>query len=174
MPHIDPSPLLPLSGLRELSRDLALRVRVRWSAPRLDAMLARGIDPVSSDELTLRAEQLSSAEKRAELARSIRGLLRLSDGRYGAQLPMTRAPVATQRVAANRRPLLHLRARILGEGPHSPRGLALVSRLLEDQQSPLYSHELSENRLEPAIRDALFALGAVPGNGVNEQASLVR
>jgi hypothetical protein len=158
MPNVHPSPLLSRRSLKGLSEDLALRVKVRWSALQLDAQLAQGIDPDSSEELRLRAEQLSSYEKREQFARSIRGLLRLADGWSGAQLPITRAPVATQHVAANRTALVDLRARILADEPHSSRGLALVSLLLEDPQSSLYKHELSGSALEPAITEALISL----------------
>jgi hypothetical protein len=160
MPSVNPSPLFSARGLHETKKDLELRITVRWSAAKLDRELARGVDPDSSDELGLRAAQLSSPEKRTQFARSIKGLLRLVDGWSGAQLPMPRSPVATQRVAANRAPLLNLRARVLAEGPLSPRGLALVSLLLEDARSPVYSHELSANELQPAIRTALEALEA--------------
>lgn len=160
MPNVNPSPVLSPRGLKNASHDLELRIKVRWSALKLDAELARGVDPDSSAELRLRAEQLSSAEKRDQCARSIGGLLRLTDGWSGAQLPITRAPVATRRVALNRTALLELRARLVAEGPHSPRGLALVSLLLEEPESPIYSHELSNDPLKPALTEALAALAA--------------
>jgi hypothetical protein len=171
--NVNPYPVLSPRGLKDVSKDLELRIKVRWSAQKLDAQLAQGVDPDSSDELRLRAEQLSSREKLDQFARSIRGLLRLADGWSGAQLPMSRAPVARPRVAANRTALLTLRARILTEGPHSPRGLGLVNLLLEDAQSPVYSHQLSGNQLEPAISEALDALGAEPHIG-NDPSTLLR
>jgi hypothetical protein len=140
MPAVIPSPLLPLRrNSDDAHQDPPLGVRVRWSALELDAALASGTDPASSQELALRASQLADPAQRAQLARSINDLVLLAEGRFGAQLPTTRAPISADRVHRSRRPLLELRERLLGEGPHSARGLALVSLLLEDPRGPLYS-----------------------------------
>lgn len=159
MPAINPSPLLPRDRRpADATEDLPLGVRVRWSALELDAALASGSDPASSAELALRAAQLAEPAKRRQLARSINDLVLLAEGRFGAQLPMTRAPISADRVHMRREPLLGLRDRLLGGGPHSPRGLALVSLLLEDPRSPLYSHELSGDQLQPKLDQILAAL----------------
>jgi hypothetical protein len=159
MPAINPSPLLPINRYPdETPEDPPLGVRVRWGALELDAALSGGSDPASSAELTLRAVQLADPAKREQLARSINDLILLAEGRFGARLPTTRAPISQDRIRIGRRPLLELRERLLGEGPHSPRGLALVSLLLEDPRGPLYSHELSGDQLQPRLDQALAAL----------------
>ena len=159
MPAVNPSPLLPTGQCPDDTREsLPLRVYVRWSAPALDAALASGSDPASSEALSMRAAQLTDSGTRERLARSINDLVLLGEGHFGAQLPTTRAPVSADRVRARREQLLELRERILDEGPHSPRGLALVSLLLEDRSSPLYTHELSGDQLRPALDEALAAL----------------
>jgi hypothetical protein len=159
MPAVNPSPLLPLRRYPDdTQEDRALGVRVRWSARELDAALASGSDPAFSDALALRAAQLADPAKREQLARSINDLVLLAEGRFGAQLPTTRAPISADRVRTSRKPLLELRERLLGEGPHTPRGLALVSLLLEDPRGPLYSHELSGDQLQPTLDQALAAL----------------
>jgi hypothetical protein len=159
MPALNPSPLLPLGRhADDAQENPPLGVRVRWSALELDAALASGTDPASSEELALRASQLADPAHRAQLARSINDLVLLAEGRFGAQLPTTRAPSSADRVHTSRGPLLELRERLLGEGPHSPRGLALVSLLLEDPRGPLYTHELSGEQLQPTLDQALAAL----------------
>jgi hypothetical protein len=125
---------------------------------KLDAALASGSDPASSEELALRATQLADPAKRDQLARSINDLVQLAEGRFGVQVPTTRAPISADRVRTSRRPLLDLRERLLGEGPHAPCGLARVSLLLEDPRGPLYSHELSGDQLQPTLDQALAAL----------------
>jgi hypothetical protein len=159
MPAVNPSPLLPVGHFRDHTEEQPpLGVRVRWSALELDAALSSGSDPDSSEELALRAAQLVDPAQREQLARSINDLVLLAEGRFGAQLPTTRAPISADRVRTSRTPLLELRDRLLGEGPHSPRGLALVSLLLEDPRGPLYSHELSRDQLQPTLDQALAAL----------------
>jgi hypothetical protein len=159
MPAVNPSPLLPLGRYPDDTREhLPLGVRVRWRALELDAALASGSDPASNEALALRAAQLADPAKREQLARSINDLVLLAEGRFGAQLPTTRAPVSADRVRSSRASLLELRTRLLGDGSHSPRGLALVSLLLEDPRGPLYSHELSGDQLQPTLDQALAAL----------------
>ena len=159
MPAVNPSPLLPLSRYPDDTQEhLPLGVRVRWSAPELDAALASGSDPASSEELALRAAQLADPAKREQLARSINDLVLLAEGRAGAQLPTTRAPISADRIRKSRRALMELHERLLGDGPHAPCGLARVSLLLEDPRGPLYSHELSGDQLQPTLDQALAAL----------------
>jgi hypothetical protein len=159
MPAVNPSPLLPIGSYPDDSHEHPpLGVRVRWSALELDAALSGGSDPASSEELALRAAQLADPAKREQLARSINDLVLLAEGRFGAQPPTTRAPISADRVHTSRTSLVELRERLLGEGPHSPRGLALVSLLLEDPRGPLYSHELSGDQLQPTLDQALTAL----------------
>jgi hypothetical protein len=159
MPAVNPSPLIPLRRhLNDTEAQPRLDVRVRWSALELDAALSRGSDPASGEELALRAAQLADPAQRERLARSINDLVLLAEGRFGAQLPTTRAPITADRVRTSRARLLELRERLLGEGPHSPRGLALVNLLLEDPTGPLYSHELSGDQLQPTLEEALAAL----------------
>jgi hypothetical protein len=159
LPAVNPSPILPLSRYPDDTQEhLPLGVRVRWSALELDAALASGTDPASSDELALRAAQLADPAKREQLARSINDLVLLTEGRFGAQLPTTRAPISADRVRTSRRALLEVRERLLGDGPHAPCGLARVSLLLEDPRGPLYSHQLSGDQLQPMLDQALAAL----------------
>src|ERR1700744_2758565 len=50
----------------------AMRIRVRGRRHRLDTLLADGVDPLSSAELTLRARQLNQPSVRQALARGLR------------------------------------------------------------------------------------------------------
>lgn len=155
MPTVNPSPLLPTGPSADTAPALELRVKVRWSALELDAALANGADPASSEELALRAQQLASEPKREQLTQSIGDLLRLVHRRAGVQLPTTRAPINWDQIRRHHSALVELCERIEGDGPHSVRGLALASLLVYDAGSPLYSHELSRDRLGPALDEAL-------------------
>src|SRR5918999_5061079 len=56
---------------------------VTWRHAReLDEQLARGTDPIISDELSLRAGQLGSARTRARFARVLRGAVELADAPF--------------------------------------------------------------------------------------------
>jgi hypothetical protein len=57
------------SPRRSADASLALRLRTRWHRDRLDDQLARGVDPMSSPLLELRADQL--LRERKELAAEI-------------------------------------------------------------------------------------------------------
>ena len=66
------------SGLGRRSRGLLLGgLRLRWRTWRrayeLDLRLARGADPIDSDDLSLRVGQLGSAGNRSRLACALRG-----------------------------------------------------------------------------------------------------
>jgi hypothetical protein len=160
MAYVNPSPLLPSGPSADTAPSLELRVKVRWSALELDAALASGADPASSEELALRAEQLAARGKREQFARSIDDLLRIAARNSGPELPTTRAPVSAERVGANRSQLFELRNRMLGPGPHSSRGLAQVSLLLEGSDSPLYRHALSGDLLPRMLDEILLAFHA--------------
>jgi hypothetical protein len=124
MPAVNPSPLLPRRRYPDDTREhLPLGVRVRWSAPELDAALASESDPASSEALALRAAQLADPAKQEQLARSINDLVLLADGHFGAQLPTTRAPISADRVRTSRKPLLGYVNGYSAKGPTLPAGL---------------------------------------------------
>jgi hypothetical protein len=132
---------------------LRLRVATAVHRPRLTRELAAGISPEASDELALRARQLTSTRHRRTLARTLRGLL------TEAHEPM---PIRARVVIIRRGAVLEAEGAILevihrlaSPRPVRAQGMAAVERILtEAEQSPLY------NRCEPGTlrRDVLVAL----------------
>jgi hypothetical protein len=139
---------------------LWLRCLTWWRAKALDERLAAGVDPLESDELSLRAGQLGSAKTRTRLARGLEGAVELGD----RQIPPVSAPQVLLRrseVRACRTPLLQLAERVRAAGPHDVQGLAITSFLVSDRASPLYQRDPSRS-LSAVARAALVAL-ELPG-----------
>jgi hypothetical protein len=131
-----------------------LRVVARWRAAALDRQLAHGIDPMQSDELSLRVGQLGSPGTRVRLARALRGAVELANGR--------RAPLITTRlrrseIQENDELLLALADRLRGGEPLGVQGLAMTSSLINDHSGPLYRSGRSGS-LPATVSDALAAL----------------
>jgi hypothetical protein len=119
-------------GLRPLSR-----ITTWLRAATLDRRIAQGADPAADPVLGQRAEVLTSAETRRQLAYWIEHLVDSVD----RPDPGPRAAVPLQRDAIREaRPLLLSLARDLSEvrEPVSARGIARARQLLTDGGSPLY------------------------------------
>jgi hypothetical protein len=122
------------------------RLRVKaWRCRReLDEALAAGADPVDSDLLSLRAGQLRAPARRTTFANSLRAAMTLADSDV-AYRPLPRALVRYYDVRACR-PLLALVADRLESSPEPDvRGLAVVSLLLREGESPLFSDAALES-----------------------------
>jgi hypothetical protein len=135
-----------------------LHVVARWRASDLDRQLANGIDPMQSDELSLRVGQLGSAGTRVRLACALRGAIELAKGH--------RAPLVTTRlrrseIQENDELLLALADRLRDGEPLGVRGLAMTSRLVNDHSSPLYRPGPSGS-LPATATEALDALERGP------------
>lgn len=131
-----------------------LRVVTAWRATDLDRQLANGIDPMLSDELSLRAGQLRSAGTRVRLACALRDAVELANGQ--------RAPLITTRlrrpaIRENDELLLALADRLRDGEPLGAQGLALTARLVKDHSSPLYRSGVSGS-LPATVSEALAAL----------------
>jgi hypothetical protein len=130
---------------------------VTWRQAReLDEQLARGTDPIASDELSLRAGQLISARTRGRLACTLRGVVELADAPFD---PVRLGSPAMRRahVKANRELLLELADRVRSGVHLGVQGLAITSILVRDGVSPLYS-KAANSSLEAYVNDALLAL----------------
>jgi hypothetical protein len=157
-----PPAIFPVPNFRQTDSDprrpsLALRVRTRLRRNRLDAELARGVDPAASVELSLRAAQLSSASGRRELANAL--VEAVGDARgpnLGAFRMKTRRQDAAIREGADDVQALVMRLR--ADEPIDVRGAAMTARLLNDGASPL--HQDSGQALRHAIRAAWVALSS--------------
>jgi hypothetical protein len=135
------------------------RLRVRWKRLELDSALADGANPVRSEELALRAQQLAEPTARNRIATAIENVFRLATmgPGPGATTAMSVAAFDGYRVAANQRALAALAEKIRANEPHAVRGLAMASVLVEDAGSPLYAR-IGVDRLEQAVRAAVSAL----------------
>jgi hypothetical protein len=123
---------------------------VTWSrSSALDRELAAGVDPLTSDELSLRAGQLQSAKSRTRLACGLRGAVNLS-GRAFDPLALQPSRIRRSEVQANKDLLLELADRVRAT-PVSTEGLARTSVLIADSSSPMYRS--SEG---PPLRVAAF------------------
>ena len=136
-------------------------VWLRWltwrQARDLDKQLAGGMDPVSSDELSLRAGQLASARVRARFACVLRGAVALADAPFD---PVRMAPaIRRAQVRESRKRLLELAERLGGGGYVGVQGLAITSLLVGDGVSPLYSKAAGDS-LKASLDRALLALDA--------------
>ena len=132
-----------------------LRVLTMWSAADLDRRLARGTDPMVSDELSLRVGQLRSVGTRTRLGCELRRAVQLATGR--------RAPLITTRlqgpaIRENDALLLRLADRLDGGDLLGVRGLALTARLVSDRSGPLYRSGVGGS-LKATVLEALDALG---------------
>ena len=131
-----------------------LRVLARWGARELDRQLAKGTDPMLSDELSLRVGQLRSAKRRARLAAALRGAVELANGHHE---PLITTRLRLPEIKANQELMLALADRIRDDEPPYVRGLAMTSLLVGDRSSPLYRTH-ARRPLSAAAFEALTAL----------------
>jgi hypothetical protein len=115
----------------------------RLQAHGLDSELARGDDPESCEYLAARAQQLTSARHRHDLALSLRRLLTGSNPMASMRL------MRGDHIARATAELAELAARLEAPGTVPARGVAMVSQLLTEGTGPLYSDQGPD-----ALRDA--------------------
>jgi hypothetical protein len=151
----DRAPLSERSLWRTRPR-LLVRLRSHLHAPELDQALAAGQDPLSSEQLLWRAQQLTEPHRRLEYAEAIRRIIAEVDQGGPQMLP---GPQLVRRdvIAANRALLLVLAERTRAEQPLALRGLAMVELLVGDGRSPLY-RGLSPFELRTHLLEILAAL----------------
>lgn len=152
---------LPSRRLARRSRGLLLGgMWLRWRTwscgQALDGQLARGADPMDSDELSLRVGQLGSARSRARLACALRGAVELAD-RQPEPFRMTRSQIRRTEIRANRELLLELADRVGSCGPVGVEGLGMTSLPIDDGASPLYDGDARRSLTVTAFT-ALVAL----------------
>lgn len=135
-------PWVPRGRLARQTRGLLLggawlRCLTWWRAHELDDQLARGADPMDSNELSLRLGQLSSERSRQRFACALRGAVDLADRPFDP-LRMGAPLIRRAEVRANRELLLELAERVTADGLLGVEGLAITSLLLGDGSSPLF------------------------------------
>jgi hypothetical protein len=152
---------LPRGRLARRTRGLLLggvwlRFVTRRQAHDLDEQLARGIDPIISDELSLRAGQLASARSRGRFACVLRGAVELADAPFDP-VRLGRPAIQRAQVQENRALLLELADRLRAGGGLGVQGLAMTSLLVGDGVSPLFS-QAARGSLKESVNHALGAL----------------
>ncbi|HUA47863.1 MAG TPA: hypothetical protein VMA77_21680 [Solirubrobacteraceae bacterium] len=150
------------------ARDSSIKLRIRVAVQRaeLTERLAEGADPTSSQELALRASQLTSESRRRQMARSLRRTI--TEARDPA---VTRALVSI----INRYAVLEAGdaiqatiARLAGPEPVTAKGMAMLERMATDGiSSPLYNRSepgtlrrqllLAKSELDPTLVDLPIA-----------------
>jgi hypothetical protein len=151
---------LPRGRVARRSRGLLLggvwlRCRTWRRADDLDQELARGADPMQTDELSLRVGQLGSAATRVRLAHALRAAVELANGR--------RAPLITTRlrraeIRNTDELLISLADRLRDGEPLGVQGLAMTARLVNERSaSPLYRSGVSGS-LRATVAKTLAAL----------------
>jgi hypothetical protein len=156
---------LPSRRLARRSRGLLLggvwlRLLTRWRRPGLDRRLAKGTDPVQSDELSLRAGQLGSPGTRVRLARALDEAVQLANGQ---RRPLFVTRLRRTEIQEHAELLLALADRIRGGEPVGVEGLAIAAGLVGDRSSPMYRSG-SSGSLEAALLRARVALERGPRN----------
>jgi hypothetical protein len=136
----------------------AARLRARLRGWNLDAELAGGSDPSSRAELAARAAWLRRSRHRRQLAAGLEHLVRECE-----RPPTLTAspPIHRPTIRAARADLLELAAQLRGPHALDPRGIAMVRRLLVNDQSPLHIGGIDQ------LRSALVVVRAALGEGGN-------
>jgi hypothetical protein len=116
---------------------LGLRLRVWAGSLKLDTRLAEGVAPASSPELTLRARQLADDRSRRALSSALTNAVQAARRPDRTWAP--RAAIAAPAVRDAAGPLESLARDLTTINDPCVRGVALVSYLLSDPVSPLYS-----------------------------------
>ena len=155
------------SGLRHRERARAraglwLRAQVFLSRLGLDRALARGADPLSSPKLALRAEQLQRPKVRERIAKAIERLVEASFDDRRQHIGPAMLPFRHQRVRPNMELFGELAGALRSAGPHSVKGLAMASTLLEDGRGPLSASDPA-GKVGEALNATISELAAENG-----------
>jgi hypothetical protein len=150
------APQLPSGIDRRLRPRLRVRLRASLRAAELDEQLAIGVDPLCSDLLLWRAQQLVEPDERAGFAKSLETIVNEIDrgGPHRLAGPQT---LCRDLVKDNRSLLLVLAERLRADGPHGLRGLAMADLLVHYRDSALYRAQ-SPLQLKWKLLEVLAAL----------------
>lgn len=134
------------------------RVLARVRSFELDRALAEGADPDSSALLSLRAGALIGATTRAQLAGTLRRVIRDAGSHHPNR---STVPLAKREILAARDLLEELATALERPGPIDPYGVAQVALLIRSGASPLYAPAFA-SRLALTLEAALDALDPYP------------
>ena len=152
------TPLDSIPDHRSDRRASSLRIRLRTNVhrARLTRALAEDADPGASDELALRARQLTSERNRKTFARSLRRSIAEAHRPAGTRGVMS---IIDRRAVLDAEPAIaELIERLLAPRPVQAAGMAMVERILTNaDSSPLYNPS-KPGALRHTIRVATVAL----------------
>lgn len=140
---------------------ILIQLRTRWKRRQLDRRLARGADPDTNAELTLRAAQLAAGHMRAARQRSGEHF----GGSPGTGAVQAEASAPPREIRACADDLLDLAARLRQDKAAEVQGLAQAALLLTRGASPLDPD--SGASLREAVRSARLALEPPRANRPN-------
>jgi hypothetical protein len=146
----------PSSSRSAIATTFVRSVLARLAAPRLDARLAAGEDPLSDVVLACRSRRLVSERSRRRLAC---GLERTWSMPPGHAVLSAAVAVDEHAVEAARPALQQLALALRSRADVEPRGVAITRVLLTEPSSALY-HPAYREELYEVARAALFALGS--------------
>jgi len=159
-PFTTPLDAVPDHGSDRRPNSLRLRLRTSVHRAKLTRALAEGADPGASDELALRARQLTSERNRKTFAHSLRRSL--AEAHRPAR---TRGVVSIidRRAVLDAEPAIaEMVERLLGPRPVQAAGMAMVERILTNaDRSPLYNSS-ERGALRQTILVATVALDSRP------------
>lgn len=165
--------LLPFPIKRRDEPSLSVRLRTWWQRRRHDRSLAAGNDPATSQDIRLRALQLTSKAGRHRLADYVEELVSEAHDRpssFTTRTPFSLrslTPFSFTTLTPQRRDAVHrctaellsLAQRLREDRPIEVQGAAKLSRLLNDRTGPLYtSPRAAPFTLEHAVRSTRQAL----------------
>jgi hypothetical protein len=131
-----------------------VRLAARLLAPSLDGKLAQGIDPLTSEILSARVQQLVALSMRRSLAT---GYLDLVTAARAPHSPLSPAvPVVRSRVIAAETLIREIAQALIGPLPRV-RGIAMAAALLSDGAGPIFSLA-SDTDLSTALQEVLVQL----------------
>jgi hypothetical protein len=128
-----------------------VRTAARVLAPSLDTKLALGADPITSEILGARAQQLASLSMRHSLAVSYLDLIDATRAPLSPFSPVV--PVVRGRVAAAESLIRDISHALLGPIPRV-RGIAMAVSLLSDGAGPIFNRA-SDVDLSTALEEVL-------------------
>jgi hypothetical protein len=155
-PFTPPLDSIPDSGPDRCASSLRVWLRTSVNRAKLTRALAEGAEPGASDELALRARQLTSERHRATLARSLRRSI--AEAHRPARTRGALSIINSRAVLVAEPAIAEMIGRLLGPRPVQAPGMAMLDQILTNADaSPLYNRS-EPGALRQAIRVATVAL----------------
>jgi hypothetical protein len=135
---------------------VGLRLSVYLTRGRLDRRIAAGAACETSEQLALRAKQLTDPSNQRRIARDLRRVIDYAE-RHRSSATVSAVVIDAPSVRRGRRPIAELAEQLERAGPASPRGIVLAWALLTDGASPLFNRHAGRT-VASAVRDIREAL----------------